>query len=93
MIDKTPLSAEDLISIAARESAATPGPWKSMIEGRDHESGSSFIMTGATGHRGPDIELHGATAADYDFIAACRQDVPRLLAEIQRLRTRLKDEF
>jgi hypothetical protein len=61
--------------------AAAPGPWKSFVEGRDHTSGSSFIAT-----PGSDIELTGATAADQDFIAHARQDVPRLLDEIRRLR-------
>ena len=60
---------------------ATAGPWKSFIEGRDFSSGSSFIQTG-----GEDIELTGATEADQDFIAACRQDIPLMLEEIRRLR-------
>jgi len=59
-----------------------------MIEGRDHTSGSSFIVTGASGDRGPDIELTGATADDRDFIAHARQDIPRLVDEILRPRKR-----
>jgi hypothetical protein len=51
-----------------------------MIEGRDHPSGSSFIMT-----QGEDIYLTGASFADQDFIAGSRQDIPRLLDEIERL--------
>ena len=62
-----------------------------MIEGRDHTSGSSFIMTGPPGARGEDIELSGATPNDQDFIAYARQDIPRLVEEIQRLRSLLKD--
>lgn len=69
-----------------RCAATTPGPWKSYIEGRDHTSGSSFIMT-----RGADIALTGATDADQDFIAHTRQDMPRLLAEVQRLRQRIAE--
>ena len=57
---------------------ATSGPWLSMVAGRDHSSRSSFIQTPHT-----DIELSGATAADQDFIAHARQDLPRLLAEIK----------
>jgi hypothetical protein len=72
---------ENLREIQARHSAATPGPWKSYIEGRDHSSGSSFIRTG-----GEDIYLVGATPADQDFIAAAHSDVPALVAEIVRLR-------
>lgn len=63
-----------------------PAPWVSQIEGRDHSSGSSFIQTGAGGARGEDIELFGASAADQDFIARARQDVPLLLDEVERLR-------
>jgi hypothetical protein len=63
----------------------TPGPWVSYVEGRDHESGSNFIMTGAAGARGEDIELIGATPADQDFVARARQEMPLLLDEIERL--------
>ena len=40
---------------------------------------------------GEDIELTGATDADQDFIAHMRQDMPRLLAEVQRLRQRIAE--
>jgi hypothetical protein len=76
----------ELDEIAARAAAATSGPWRSFIEGRDHLSGSDFIMTGGDVDRGADIELTGATPADQDFIACARQDVPRLVAEVRRLR-------
>jgi hypothetical protein len=42
-------------------------------------------MTGPPEKRG-DIELVGATHADQDFIAHARQDVPRLVEEIKRLK-------
>ena len=71
----------DMDAIRQRCIMATPGPWKSYVEGRDHDSGSSFIMTG-----GEDIELIGASVADQDFIAHARQDIPQLLAEIRRLK-------
>lgn len=80
------LSEEVLKAIRDRCEAATAGPWKSYIEGRDHESGSSFIRTS-----GEDIELSGATDADQDFIAHARQDVPQLVDEVERLRGRLKE--
>jgi hypothetical protein len=86
MNDNTPLTDEDLDVIRARCAAATPGPWRSYIEGRDHTSGSSFIMTGEGDSRGEDIELSGVPPADQDFIAHARQDLPRLLEEIRRLR-------
>jgi hypothetical protein len=85
----TILSEQQLVEIESRVRAATPGPWRSYVEGRDHTSGSSFIMTGDGDTRGNDIELSGATNADQDFIAACRQDVPLLVAEIRALREQL----
>lgn len=84
------LSEAELKDIETRAASATPGPWKSFVEGRDHASGSSFISTGKSDDRGEDIELSGATVADQDFIAASRQDVPRLIAEIRALRERLE---
>ena len=87
----TVLTDEELDAIEARCEAASAGPWVSMVEGRDHTSGSSFIRTGAVDDRGENIELTGATVSDQDFIAHARQDVPRLLAEVRRLR-RLSDE-
>ena len=69
-----------LDEIERRAMRATPGPWTSFIEGRDHTSGSSFIRTG-----GEDIELSGATIDDQDFIAHARHDIPALIAEVRRL--------
>ena len=85
-----PISDDELANILARAEAATPGPWRSHVEGRDHTSGSSFIKTSTSGERANDIELSGATVADQDFIAAAREDVPRLVAEIRRLHGELK---
>jgi len=68
-----------------RCSEATPGPWRSWIEGREgHYAGDSFIQTD-----GEDIYLSGATVADQDFIAHARQNVPRLIAEVRALRAKL----
>jgi hypothetical protein len=75
------LTDEMLDEIELRSASATPGPWKSYIEGKNMVSGSSFIQTG-----GEDIYLTGATEADQDFIAGARQDVPALIAEVRRLR-------
>ena len=48
--------------------------------------GSSFIMVGEEHNRLTDIELIGATEADQDFIANARQDIPKLINEIRRLK-------
>jgi hypothetical protein len=72
-------------------------PWVSFIEGRDCESGSSFIMTGIPKGeniwgetRGEDIYITGATDDDKDFIAHARQDIPMLIGEIERLKALIK---
>ena len=75
------VSDNDIVEIKKRCEQATPGPWKSYVEGRDHTSGDNFIMTAAE-----DIYLTGATVADQDFIAHARQDLPILVAEVERLR-------
>ena len=70
-----------MAEIKRRADNATKGPWKAYIEDRDFECGSSFIQT-----QDDDIEPTGATEADYDFIANARQDIPKLLNEIERLK-------
>ena len=74
------LSESEIAEIKARCDRATPGPWKSWIEKIDIISGSDFIETS-----GDDIYITGARKEDQDFIAHARQDVPRLLMEIERL--------
>jgi hypothetical protein len=78
---RTMLTEEDLVEIRRRLEAATPGPWKAYLEGRDHTSGDSFIKTPRN-----DIYLDGGSLADLDFIAHARQDIPRLLDELQVLK-------
>lgn len=86
------LNEAALSEIEERCRAARAGPWVSWIEGRDHSAGSSFIEVGEGDLRGDDIELIGATAADQDFIAAARSDVPALLAEVRRLKALLQND-
>ena len=79
------LTDDELSKIRARCEQATPGPWRSFVEGREAMSGSDFIMTG-----GEDIYLTGATVADQDFIAHARQDIPKLVEEVVRLQQILR---
>jgi hypothetical protein len=88
------MKTEELQIIKDRCNATSIAPWVASIEGRDHESGSSFIMTGIPvgediwqEKRGEDLEIIGATNADLDFIANARQDIPALVAEIERLQS------
>ena len=80
------LTESQLAEIEARVQAATPGPWKSMWEGRDHQSGDHFIMRGTDDARYDDLFLSPGRIEDQDFVAHARQDVPALLAEVRRLR-------
>jgi hypothetical protein len=79
------MNKEELNKIEERLNKAQKGVWKAYIEGKDHSSGSSFIMTGIGTERGNDIELFGATEADYDFIANAKQDIPKLITELRKL--------
>ncbi|MEU9127813.1 hypothetical protein AB0D08_06815 [Kitasatospora sp. NPDC048540] len=95
------LSEEELSAIEQRVAAATPGPWVGWMESRHGIGGTSFIqlraeaeeddenyLTHAIGGR----EVVGADAqtdVDIEFIAGARQDVPRMVNEIRRLRAAL----
>ena len=80
-----PLTEELLSEIELRCTRATPGPWKSWVEGRDHNAGDSVITTGAK-----DIYVVCASADDQDFIASARQDIPALVREVRRLQQLLR---
>ena len=80
------LTEDELKEIENRVKQTQNGPWKAFIEGRDFTSGSSFIMTGTEDNRQEDIEMLGATEADYDFIANAKQDIPKLLQMIRELK-------
>lgn len=75
------LTEKELRKILKRCHEATQRPWTSFVEGREHYSGSSFIQTPYN-----DIELSGATVADQDFIANARQDIPKLVYELAKLK-------
>jgi hypothetical protein len=91
----TELTVEELDAIDERQRRALPGPWWASWEGRDHMSGDSFVGTGQGDQRGPDLYVSTddgpAGVAVLDFIASARQDIPRLIAEVRRLRLLLAD--
>ncbi|MGZ4691055.1 MAG: hypothetical protein ACXVKA_05355 [Acidimicrobiia bacterium] len=86
------LTEAELDAIEQRALAASKGPWRSYVEGRDHWSGDDFIRIGGDADDEPDMyisrDTNPAAAEDLDFVAHARQDVPRLVAEIRRLRSR-----
>jgi hypothetical protein len=71
--------ALDLDAIEARANAATPGPWRVSTDNTPE-----YFMS-IEGTDGP-ICVFTDTAA---FIAAARSDVPALVAEVRRLKTRV----
>ena len=89
-----PITKAELDAMQQRADAASKGPWRSFIEDRDHECGSDFIQIGGDDDREDDMYVSRDTARasdeDLDFIAAARQDVPRLIAEVKRLRDELE---
>ena len=83
---------DDLMPISE---AGDPGPWRSMAEGRDHDSGDAFIMVGTEGDRREDLYLSRdsgrADTATLDLVAGARTALPLLVREIRRLRSLLAD--
>jgi hypothetical protein len=102
MLPEDGITDEELDALERRADAATAGPWTSYIEGRNQGPGDSFIGTGDPVQT--DMYIHylewpqdqqeankQRLANDMDFIAAARQDVPRLVAEVRRLKKRLSE--
>jgi len=82
------MKESELKEIEDRCNSTTKGPWKSFIEGRDHESGDSFIQTG-----GEEIYIDNPLFDNnQDFIANARQDIPKLIVEIRKLKLELKNK-
>jgi hypothetical protein len=88
------ISDEQLKTLRKLADGASPPPWQSMIEGRDHQAGDNFVMIGREDDRDEDLYLSHdsgpASAADHDFIAAARNHIDALLDEIDRLRAELQ---
>ncbi len=97
---------EELESMEARIAAASTGAWVPVLETRGATGGASCIQiapataveddeiylsrftNGEQVQVSPDLQLD----ADLDFIASARQDMPRLIAEVRRLRALLRGD-
>ncbi len=77
----TQLTTELFKLIYEQNKNSTLMPWDSYFEGRDHVSGSSFLMT-----QNEDIEICGISIENQDFIAECRTVLPLLLQEVIHLK-------
>jgi hypothetical protein len=85
------LDEDVLVWLDSLSEHGDPSPWAAMVEGRDHSSGDSFIMSGTPGDRREDIYVSRdsgpAGSADLDLIAVARTYLPVLVAEVRRLRS------
>lgn len=96
MTKNEPLTEERLLTIKVRAEAATPGPWRvkcEILEADECGNATAEMPYVSTedkaicvlyGRGHDDANAH----EDAAFIAAAREDVPALLAEVERLRTR-----
>jgi hypothetical protein len=103
MLPEDGITDQELDAIERRAHAATRGPWTSYVEGRNQGPGDSFIGTGDPDQSDLYIDYawwpedqrranEQRRENDLDFIAAARQDVPRLVAEVRRLKKRLSQD-
>lgn len=79
------LSDDELAEIARRATMATPGPWRRTKDSVDINKGRQTLIAFAK-LPDPDLLPHIRYEQDAEFIAHARTDVPRLVAEILRLR-------
>ena len=96
------MTEKELQEIRARAEAATEGPWEwRKLEYDEDDSDTEMPWLDCAGDDPVmdfgDCEQYYPTEgtppneADAEFIAAARQDVPKLLAEVERLRTVIED--
>ena len=86
-----PLSEAELAELERLTEAAAPAPWVSFVQ--NGLGGDSFIrLDGLDDQFPPDMYILRddkiAPDADIEFIAAARNYMPRLLAELRRARGR-----
>lgn len=86
--DEDAITDAELTELERLVDGASPGPWVASVEGRDHTSGEHVILVGDPREEDMYVsrDSRPASAADLDFIAAARNYIPKLLAEVRRLR-------
>lgn len=84
------LDDEYLAHLEQLSANGDPPPWSAMWEGRDHDSGDSFIRVGDRSNRREDIyvvrDSGPANLQNLELVAEARNALPLLIAEIWRLR-------
>ncbi|HEX6682270.1 MAG TPA: hypothetical protein VF062_05720 [Candidatus Limnocylindrales bacterium] len=100
------MDADELAEIEERAEAATPGPWYAHFIDDDHFANLVAVSTKPESVRIGHSDTVAATLIQFParyvdiaderwdenayFIAHARQDIPRLLAEVRRLRKLLE---
>jgi hypothetical protein len=81
------LADAELDQIEARLAGASPAPWRVFLEA-DGGIGGSNVISVSDGDDEPDLYIWRdgklASDGDFEFIAAARQDIPDLIAEVRR---------
>lgn len=89
------MSDERLEQVRARAAAATPGPWEAWDTGDPpaEDEARAWIVTPGSLHLA--TLYAGDPSANATFAAHAREDIPALLAEVERLRsiTTITDEM
>lgn len=84
------MTDEQLQEWSVLAEAATPGPWKSGWSWQDAINGGKSAWSEGPVHVGETLSQVAPQAiADAAFIAAAREAVPALVAEVRRLRAEL----
>lgn len=83
-----PLTEEQLLAIKTRAEAATPGPWYHVLAAivgttPRHDDDNTTCICNTEWGNSTNIQPNA------EFIASAREDVPALLAEVERLRKQL----
>lgn len=93
------LTPKQLAAIRERADAATPGPWEiednlyqCVLRTPNRHRAFARLYCGDTVHNIPNYGTPKMMRADAAFIRAARDDVPALLAEVERL-THERDEW
>ncbi|MGW5352249.1 hypothetical protein ACWERV_17270 [Streptomyces sp. NPDC004031] len=84
-----PLGEQQLAEIRARVEGIAPGPWAVDYDGCDCDEGCTDRLAVGFGPFTSVENAHRDVTPEAEFAAAARQDVPALLAEVDRLRVQV----
>lgn len=85
-----PIPEATLVHFSELLDALDPAPWTSWVEGRNHESGDSFVQVGDGASRKDDLYVFRSAEkglmpaiAEQEFLTAARNLLPSLLDELR----------